>query len=83
MIWIRNCEKIAVYGIGSTANPTGESIFMVEDSKDVALAAIFSESWEVFWNLPEQKEKPIITVRLPDGRELTPPVHDRPTLWRT
>lgn len=82
VIWIRNCENIAVYGIGSTAIPTGESIFLIEDSRDITLAAIFSESWEVFWNLIDQHEKPIITVRMSDGREYTSPVHDRPTLWR-
>lgn len=83
VVWIRDSQHIAVYGIGSTAIPIEESIFLIEDSTNVTLAALFSESQEVFWNLPEQREKPIITVRWSDGRELTPAIHDRPTLWRT
>ena len=82
VIWIRNSNNIAVYGIGSTAIPTGESIFLVEDSHNITLTAIFSESWEVFRNFPEQREKPIITIRYADGREYTPAIHDRPTLFK-
>ena len=82
VIWIRDSENIAVYGIGSTAIPKEDSIFLIDDSHKVTLAAIFSESWEVFWNLPEQNEKPIITVRYSDGREYAPAIHDRPTLFK-
>jgi hypothetical protein len=82
VIWIRDSENIAVYGIGSTAIPKEDSIFLIDDSHKVTLAAIFSESWEVFWNLPEQNEKPIITVRYSDGLEYAPAIHDRPTLFK-
>jgi hypothetical protein len=82
VIWIRDSENIAVYGIGSTAIPKEDSIFLIDDSHKVTLAAIFSESWEVFWNLPEQNEKPIITVRYSDGLEYAPAIHDRPPLFK-
>ncbi len=82
VIWIRDSKNVAVYGMGSTAIPIAESIFLIENSQDITLAAIFSESWEVFWNLAEHHEKPIITVIFPDGRVYTPEIHDRPTLFK-
>lgn len=82
VVWIRDSENIAIYGIGSTAIPTGESIFEIENSRDITLAALFSESWEIFWNLSEHKEKPIVTATFADGRVYAPAIHDRPTLFK-
>ena len=82
VIWIRNSSNIAVYGIGSTAIPLKDAIFLVENSQRITLAGLFSESWEVFWNLPEHREIPILRVVFPHGGEYLSAVHDRPTLFR-
>ncbi len=82
VIWIRDSSNISIYGIGSTAIPIQDSIFEIENSTDITIAAILSESWEAFWNLEEHHEKPIVTVRCANGDVVICAVHDRPVLFR-
>ena len=82
VIWVRDSRHISIFGIGSTAIPINESIFEIENSTDITIAAILSESWEVFWNLEEHHEKPIVTVRCANGDVMTCAVHDRPVLFK-